>query len=116
MKPIRLALLGCGTVGEGVVRLLRTNAAMFERKLGAPLELADLQRLVPTGNSFKRLKDWVLNYINQEFYWDLQCVVKAAAVPAISLGQGALLGWTTWLKSEPFTRDPDDAIFDPETL
>src|SRR5260370_41497260 len=40
MKPVRIALLGCGTVGEGVVRLLRSNAAMFERKLGAPLELA----------------------------------------------------------------------------
>ena len=36
----RIALLGCGTVGEGVVRLLRRNAALFERKLGAPLELA----------------------------------------------------------------------------
>ncbi len=42
MKPIRVALLGCGTVGEGVVRLLRNNAAMFERKLGAPLELAGI--------------------------------------------------------------------------
>ncbi|HXR25940.1 MAG TPA: hypothetical protein VN742_11305, partial [Candidatus Binataceae bacterium] len=42
MKPIRLALLGCGTVGEGVVRLLRTNAAMFERKLGVPLELSGI--------------------------------------------------------------------------
>src|ERR1700746_4039957 len=37
---VRLALLGCGTVGEGVVRLLRRNAEMFERKLGASLELA----------------------------------------------------------------------------
>jgi homoserine dehydrogenase len=35
-------LLGCGTVGEGVVRLLRTNAAMFERRLGAPLELVGI--------------------------------------------------------------------------
>ena len=40
MKSVRLALLGCGTVGEGVVRLLRQNSAMFERKLGVPLELA----------------------------------------------------------------------------
>ena len=39
-KAVRLALLGCGTVGEGVVRLLRRNAEMFERKLGAPLVLA----------------------------------------------------------------------------
>jgi type VI secretion system protein ImpH len=86
----------------------------FRIRMG-PMELADLQRLVPLGDSFKRLQDWVLNYTNQEFYWDLQCVLKAAAVPPISLGQGAMLGWTTWLKSKPFTRDPDDPIFDPAT-
>lgn len=40
VKPMRIALLGCGAVGTGVVRLLRRNAAMFERRLGAPLELA----------------------------------------------------------------------------
>ncbi len=40
VKPMRIALLGCGVVGAGVVRLLRRNAAMFERRLGAPLELA----------------------------------------------------------------------------
>ena len=86
----------------------------FRIRMG-PMELSDLRRLVPTGASFKRLKDWVLNYVNEEFYWDLQCVLKAPAVPAISLGQGAMLGWTTWLKSKPFTVDPDDPIFDPET-
>ena len=40
LQPVRLALLGCGTVGEGVVRLLRSSAAMLEQKLGAPLLLA----------------------------------------------------------------------------
>ena len=86
----------------------------FRIRMG-PMELDDLRRLVPIGHSFRRLKDWVLNYVNQELYWDLQCVVKAAAVPTIALGQGALLGWTTWLKSEPFARDADDPIFDPDT-
>ncbi|MBV8378084.1 MAG: type VI secretion system baseplate subunit TssG [Verrucomicrobia bacterium] len=103
---------------------LGINAVVGERKYEVqlkfrirmgPMELVDLKRLVPIGDSFRRLKDWVLNYANHEFYWDLQCVVKASAVPAISLGQGAMLGWTTWLKSKPFTRDPDDTIFDPET-
>ncbi|MDO8434538.1 MAG: homoserine dehydrogenase [Candidatus Binatus sp.] len=37
---MRIALLGCGTVGGGVVKLMRRNAAIYERKLGAPLELA----------------------------------------------------------------------------
>jgi hypothetical protein len=27
-----------------------------------------------------------------------------------------MLGWTTWLKSKPFTVDPDDPIFDPKTF
>ena len=86
----------------------------FRIRMG-PMELDDLRRLVPIGDSFRRLKDWVSNYIDREYFWDLQCVLKAAAVPVISLGQGAMLGWTTWLKSETFTRHPDDAIFDPET-
>lgn len=104
---------------------LGINAVAGERKYEAqlkfrirmgPMDLDDLCRMVPTGASFRRLKDWVLNYTNLEFYWDLQCVVKASAVPTISLGEGAMLGWTTWLKSKPFTSDPDDAIFDPETF
>ena len=40
MKAVRIGLLGCGTVGGGVVKLLRRNAAMLSAKLGANLELA----------------------------------------------------------------------------
>jgi homoserine dehydrogenase len=54
MKPVRLGLLGCGTVGGGVVRLLKTNAEYLAQSVGAPLELArvlvrdgDRDRVVP---------------------------------------------------------------------
>lgn len=40
MKPIRLGLLGCGTVGGGVLHLLRANAAYLAQSVGAPLEVA----------------------------------------------------------------------------
>jgi homoserine dehydrogenase len=40
VKAVRIGLLGCGTVGGGVVKLLRRNAAMLSAKLGAKLELA----------------------------------------------------------------------------
>jgi len=40
--PVRIALLGCGTVGTGVVKLLHRNAADLERRLGAPLELVGI--------------------------------------------------------------------------
>lgn len=38
-SPIRLGLLGCGTVGGGVLRLLSTNAAELERRVGVPIEV-----------------------------------------------------------------------------
>jgi type VI secretion system protein ImpH len=104
-----------GSLGVNAIAGARKYEAQlkFRIRMG-PMELDDLRGLVPIGDSFKRLKDWVLNYINQELYWDLQCVLKASAVPSICLGQDGLLGWTTWLKSKPFTRDTQDPIFDPE--
>jgi homoserine dehydrogenase len=40
VKPLRLGLLGCGTVGGGVVQLLRSNAEYLAQAVGAPLEVA----------------------------------------------------------------------------
>ncbi len=40
MSTVRVALLGCGTVGLGVVNLLRANASALARRVGAELELA----------------------------------------------------------------------------
>lgn len=40
MKPIRLGLLGCGTVGGGVIQLLQANAEYLAQSVGAPLEVA----------------------------------------------------------------------------
>ena len=37
---VRVALLGCGTVGGGVVRLLYDNARYLAERVGAPLEIA----------------------------------------------------------------------------
>ncbi len=40
VKPIRVTLLGLGTVGSGVVELLTSNHAYLARRVGAPIELA----------------------------------------------------------------------------
>lgn len=36
---IKVGLLGCGTVGGGVVQLLRANASYIEARVGAPIEI-----------------------------------------------------------------------------
>ena len=41
-SPVRLALLGCGTVGSEVVRLLHEQAADLAARIGAPLEIAGI--------------------------------------------------------------------------
>ncbi len=40
--PLRVALLGCGTVGSEVVRLLTGNADDLAARVGAPLEIAGI--------------------------------------------------------------------------
>jgi hypothetical protein len=38
-RPVRVALLGCGTVGTEIVRLLREQAGELAARAGAPVEL-----------------------------------------------------------------------------
>ncbi|HEX7305696.1 homoserine dehydrogenase [Lentzea sp.] len=42
MEPIRVALLGCGTVGTEVVRLLTDQAEDLTQRIGAPVELTGI--------------------------------------------------------------------------
>ncbi|WP_326551937.1 homoserine dehydrogenase [Micromonospora sp. NBC_01813] len=41
-KPVRLALLGCGTVGSEVVRLLHEQSTDLAARIGAPIEIAGI--------------------------------------------------------------------------
>ncbi|HUR13850.1 MAG TPA: homoserine dehydrogenase [Mycobacteriales bacterium] len=42
VEPLRIALLGCGTVGSEVVRLLQSSADDLAARVGAPLELVGI--------------------------------------------------------------------------
>ncbi len=87
----------------------------FRLRLG-PMSLADFQRMLPTGLSFPRLKCWVVNYCGEHFFWDVQLVLEARAVPETCLGRAGHLGWTTWLKTKPFDHDAEDLILNPQGL
>jgi type VI secretion system protein ImpH len=84
----------------------------FRLRVG-PMHLADLERLLPGGGSFQRMRDFVKLYTSDQFTWDVQFVLARAEVPAIQLGRSGRLGWTTWLKVKPFDHDADDIIVDP---
>jgi len=86
----------------------------FRIQIG-PLGLKDYYRMLPRETSYATLRDWVRNYVGDGLSWELQLILKAAEVPATQLGQSGRLGWTTWLKSEPFEEDVSDLVLDGDT-
>lgn len=84
----------------------------FRVRMGA-MALPDFERMLPAGHSFPRLKCWITNYCGEHFFWDVQLVLKADAVPDTCLGRAGRLGWTTWLKTKPFDHDAEDLILQP---
>ncbi|MCB1803828.1 MAG: type VI secretion system baseplate subunit TssG, partial [Candidatus Competibacteraceae bacterium] len=61
-----------------------------------PLSYADYRRLLPGGDSLKRLVALVRNYQDDSLSWDLKLILKKDEVPPLQLGQAGELGWTSW--------------------
>jgi len=83
----------------------------FKIRMGA-MGFADYERLLPSGRSIRRLRDWVLNYVAQQFGFDVQLVLRGNEVPDCKLGKGGRLGWSTWVKNKPgpMEQDRDDLV------
>ncbi len=84
----------------------------FRVVLGA-VDLAEYRRLLPGGDSLRRLVALVRNYIGDELGWDLNLILKREEVPQLKLGESGRLGWTTWLGERQAESDADDLVLDP---
>lgn len=89
--------------------------AAFRLHMG-PMDLPTFQRLLPCARGSHRLAEWARLYIGDEFEWEAQLTLRADQVPRVSLGtrtgNGARLGWTTWLP-ERTARDRTDVRLHP---
>jgi len=81
----------------------------FRIKFG-PMYFSEYQRMLPGGDSIRRLIAWVKNYIGDELSWEIQLILSAIEVPNICLGKIGQLGWSTWLKSKEFEKDADHLV------
>ena len=81
----------------------------FRIKFG-PMHFSEYQRMLPGGDSIRRLTAWVKNYVGDELSWEIQLILSAVEVPAVCLGKMGQLGWSTWLKSKEFEKDADDLV------
>jgi type VI secretion system protein ImpH len=86
----------------------------FRIRLG-PLGIDDFCRFMPDGDALLPLSQMVRSYGGPQFDFDVQPVLKAAEVPWCRLGSlsdsPSRLGWNTWIRSNEFPNDVDDAVF-----
>jgi type VI secretion system protein ImpH len=79
-----------------------------------PLTFAEYRDFLPQGESWRELRAITRFFTRDEFDVEVQFVLKREEVPPCELGNddaGApRLGWSTWVKSAPFARDPDETV------
>lgn len=94
--------LGTSALGRGTSLGARvwSRQAKFRIRIG-PVGLDDYRRLLPGGQSLKRLAAIVQNYIGDTLEWEVNLVLKADEVPATQLGKEGSLGWTAWIGRRP---------------
>ena len=79
-----------------------------------PLTLERYAEFLPGGRSWEPLQAWVRFFSNDEWDFEVKLILEREQVPACTLGaegaSGPQLGWVSWVKSVPFSRDPDDTV------
>ena len=111
---LRVLAGGFATLGVDLVvgRRVWDEQGMFRLRVG-PLPLEKFLSLDPEGPAFRRLAQLTRFYVDAEFDFDIQLVLRARDVPACQLTAGSppRLGRTTWLLSRPPASDASDAVF-----
>jgi type VI secretion system protein ImpH len=112
-----LTRLGGASAELGVTTVAGTRVwdvqSKFQLRFG-PLTYAEFVAFLPTGSAFKPAADLTRLIAGQEFDFDIRLTIKAEEVPACVLTtkskRSASLGWTTWLKSKPFSEDDSQVV------
>jgi type VI secretion system protein ImpH len=87
------AMLGLGaTIGN----MTWQCQSRFEIALG-PLRTADFVNFLPGARGLTQLKALVRLYTNEEWSWQVRLLLEPGQIPAMRLGEGGWLGWTSWL-------------------
>ena len=106
-----------GTLGQSATIGARVWSCHHKFRIAfGPLSLAQYLRLLPGGESLRRLVPLVRSYVGDELDWDVNLILKREEIPPCELGRQGQLGWTTWLTAPLRTRDADDLRLNPLAL
>ena len=93
------------------------NQSSFRVKFG-PLTFKEFREFLPVGSAFKPACDITRLMSGIELDYDVQLILKAEEVPASILTTRArrkpMLGWTSWLKTRPFSEDDSQVVLNPD--
>lgn len=89
-----------------------SRQAKFRIHIG-PLGLEEYNRLLPGGDSLRRLRAIVRNYLGDVLDWDVKLILGRRHAPKAVLGQQGRLGWTVWLGDPDHGQDRDDLCLHP---
>ena len=79
-----------------------------------PLTLARYMEFLPGGDAYRHIRALAKFFSGKEYDVEIQLILLREEVPVCELQDepGQQLGWTSWVKSAPFRRDPADAILE----
>ncbi len=109
--------LGTRNSGLGSSAIVGTRIwhqqSKFRVRLG-PLEFKKFQAFLPNGSAHGAMGSIVKFMAGEEFDFDVQLILKARQVPGTVLTTRAVrrphLGWTSWLKTQPFKSDDEQVV------
>ena len=86
--------------------------ARVRLRLG-PLTRRQYDEFLPFGSAYAPLRTLTRFFCGEQFDFEVQLVLVQDEVPPSILGgddPGSPLGWCTWMRSQPFSRNADDTI------
>lgn len=88
----------------------------FRIKVG-PMRFAQYSAFLPNGSAFNAFRSIVNFIVGTELDFDTQLILKKEEVPSAILTTRAvrkpMLGWTTFLKTQPFKQDDGQLVLQP---
>ena len=105
-----------GGLGEGLAvgDEIWDPQARVQLKIG-PLRRDEYDGFLPGGSSYTALKGITQFFGDGQFDFEVQLILHREDVPGIVLGaeeeEAPPLGWCTWIRTQPFSRDADETTF-----
>jgi type VI secretion system protein ImpH len=105
-----------GALGEGLALgdEIWDSQARVQLRVG-PLRRAEFDDFLPGGDSHRALKGITQFFGDGQFDFEVQLILHREDVPGIILGaeeeDASPLGWCTWIRTRPFSRDADETTF-----